>query len=254
MLCIKQSLYGVDTKIIRDSIAPNLIFEANTTAEHLPNCVSCGLYAFLVERVVIDRKVWHRRCFLCSTCNKQLYRGSYRSVENGQYECVEHFATNILSKFASKCGSSDSGIGSAGSSRRPLIAHKPRVSGDETSNHIGEDASINRRLSEMSTESSIRSKFPPPRPPPPNLNRVSAIIQKQMQVHVDQDQIQGKNVISEVVEIQKVEENNGVKVVENLKIEVKPTPKPRSNVPSVKSSSPSSSKKVDISDYPGFLN
>uniref|UniRef100_A0A914YC10 LIM zinc-binding domain-containing protein n=1 Tax=Panagrolaimus superbus TaxID=310955 RepID=A0A914YC10_9BILA len=252
MLCVKQSLSGIDTKIIRDSIAPKLVFEANTTAEQLPSCVSCGLFAFLVERVIVDRKVWHRRCFLCSTCNKQLYRGSYRSIENGQYECVEHFAANILSKFAINSGSSDSGMGSAGSSRRPMIAHKPRISGDESAHPFDEDPSLNRRLSEMST--GTQARFPPPRPPPPNLNRVSAIIQKQMQVHVDHDQIKGKDIISEVVEIQQVGENDGVKIVENLKIEVKPTPKPRSNVPSVKGSSPCSLKKADINKYPGTLN
>ena len=239
-------------EIIKDSVAPKLVFEADTTAEKLPNCVACGVFVYLIERVVIDRKVWHRKCFVCSSCTKQLYRGSYRSLEDGKYECVEHFAVKILSKFAPKNGSDDSGIGSASSSRRPIISHKPRTSGDET-NPFEEETSINRRLSEMSTGTLIKNRLPPPRPPPPSLNRVSAIIQKQMQEHVSTEKIHGQDIIKEVVEIQNVKNDGDTKIVENLKIEVKPIPKPRSNVASMKGS-PSSSKKVDISEYPGFLN
>uniref|UniRef100_A0AC34RF89 LIM zinc-binding domain-containing protein n=1 Tax=Panagrolaimus sp. JU765 TaxID=591449 RepID=A0AC34RF89_9BILA len=192
MLCMKQSLNGIDSKVIRDSIAPNLVFEANSTAEQLPFCEACGLYAFLIERIIVDKKVWHRRCFVCFQCNKQLFRGSYRSIDNGKYECVEHFANNILSRLSSP---------------------KKKASGldsDVNNPFADDDESFAKALA---TANAVKPRVPPPRPPPPKSNRVSEIIHKQMQEQLNID-----------VETKKTEPEKPIPLPRHLKKD-SPTPK-----------------------------
>ncbi|KAE9549802.1 hypothetical protein FO519_006983 [Halicephalobus sp. NKZ332] len=209
VLSMKQTLSDADTKLIRETVAPRLVFECNVSEENLPSCVSCGLYAFLIERIIVDMKVWHRRCFLCSQCNKQLYRGSYRLVEQGRYECVEHFSSKIL-------GRSSSAINN-GSVNSEFITQKV----EELNPFSEDDESFKKALT--TSNQPVKLRVPPPRPPPPSSSRATEIIQKQIQ--------------------EQQEETKEVKVE-------KPIPPARST--NKATSSPDS--KIDISEYPGFLN
>ena len=153
-------------------------------------------------------KVWHRRCFLCSQCSKQLYRGSYRVVEPGKYECVEHFSNKILGR--------SSAITNGSASPKSITA---KVEG--LNPFAEDDESFKRALT--TPNQPVKLRVPPPRPPPPSSSRATAIIQKQLQ----EQQGETKEVKPE-----------------------KPIPPARA----INNSNPPSENKVDISDYPGFLN
>uniref|UniRef100_A0A7E4VCG5 LIM zinc-binding domain-containing protein n=1 Tax=Panagrellus redivivus TaxID=6233 RepID=A0A7E4VCG5_PANRE len=235
MLSMKQSLKGIDPKIIKDSVAPKLLFEAKTSADAPPNCVACGLYAFLVERVVVERQVWHRRCFVCATCNHQLFRGAYRSIADGKYECIEHFAVKILSKYGGSGDSSDSGLASVNGSISGTLKVSP------VSNGSGDVSNGVSKLNLNGSNGSVKARVPPPRPPPPCANRVSAIIQKNSETPPKENE----RVSMPEITLKSIDEAK-------LKIEVetKPIPLPRTKV----APSPSVSKKLDIEKYPDYLN
>lgn len=63
---------------------------AETAPEQTSNCKSCGKQVFQMEQVKAERAVWHKNCFRCKECNKQLTVDIYSSHE-GQLYCKPHF-------------------------------------------------------------------------------------------------------------------------------------------------------------------
>nr|CAD7255946.1 unnamed protein product [Timema shepardi] len=61
-----------------------------STPEQTSNCKSCGKQVFQMEQVKAERAVWHKNCFRCKECNKQLTLDIYSSHE-GQLYCKPHF-------------------------------------------------------------------------------------------------------------------------------------------------------------------
>ncbi|KAJ9579279.1 hypothetical protein L9F63_024614, partial [Diploptera punctata] len=61
-----------------------------TTPEQTSNCKSCGKQVFQMEQIKAERAVWHKNCFRCKECNKQLTVDIYSSHE-GQLYCKPHF-------------------------------------------------------------------------------------------------------------------------------------------------------------------
>ncbi|XP_039287645.1 protein-methionine sulfoxide oxidase mical3a isoform X22 [Nilaparvata lugens] len=55
-----------------------------------PPCKSCGKTVFAMEQVKAERSVWHKNCFRCQECNKQLTLDIYSSHEGVLY-CKPHF-------------------------------------------------------------------------------------------------------------------------------------------------------------------
>ncbi|RZF32308.1 hypothetical protein LSTR_LSTR001772 [Laodelphax striatellus] len=55
-----------------------------------PSCKSCGKTVFAMEQVKAERSVWHKNCFRCNECNKQLTLDIYSSHEGVLY-CKPHF-------------------------------------------------------------------------------------------------------------------------------------------------------------------
>ncbi|XP_075229512.1 uncharacterized protein LOC142329075 isoform X17 [Lycorma delicatula] len=55
-----------------------------------PSCKSCGKTVFAMEQIKAERCVWHKNCFRCKECNKQLTLDIYSSHE-GQLYCKPHF-------------------------------------------------------------------------------------------------------------------------------------------------------------------
>ncbi|XP_065166919.1 titin isoform X8 [Atheta coriaria] len=54
------------------------------------NCKSCGKIVFQMEQMKAERSIWHKNCFRCTECNKQLTVDTYQSHEGTLY-CKPHF-------------------------------------------------------------------------------------------------------------------------------------------------------------------
>ncbi|XP_066996516.1 F-actin-monooxygenase MICAL3 isoform X5 [Anabrus simplex] len=63
---------------------------ASTAVEVTNNCRSCTKQVFQMEQVKAEGAVWHKNCFRCKECNKQLSVDNYSSNEGVLY-CMPHF-------------------------------------------------------------------------------------------------------------------------------------------------------------------
>ncbi|XP_026118472.1 MICAL-like protein 1 isoform X2 [Carassius auratus] len=56
-------------------------------------CSICGTHVHLVQRILVDGKLYHRNCFRCRECSRTLLPGSYKFTEDpGSLVCTHHFA------------------------------------------------------------------------------------------------------------------------------------------------------------------
>ncbi|XP_026682235.1 LIM domain and actin-binding protein 1 [Diaphorina citri] len=53
-------------------------------------CKSCGKNVFVMEQIKAEKQIWHKNCFRCHECNKQLTLDIYSSHEGVLY-CKPHF-------------------------------------------------------------------------------------------------------------------------------------------------------------------
>ena len=60
-------------------------------------CVVCGKTAYAMERMVADKKVFHKTCMKCTHCSKTLGLGNFAAL-NGKYYCKPHFKQLFQSK------------------------------------------------------------------------------------------------------------------------------------------------------------
>ncbi|CAG5058270.1 unnamed protein product [Parnassius apollo] len=58
--------------------------------ESNPQCEKCARPVYAMERVKAERRVWHKECFRCVQCNKQLTVETYQSDHTTLY-CKPHF-------------------------------------------------------------------------------------------------------------------------------------------------------------------
>ncbi|KAI4892897.1 hypothetical protein NFI96_027583, partial [Prochilodus magdalenae] len=59
-------------------------------------CAACGKHVHLVQRFLVDGKLYHRNCFRCRECSSTLLPGSYKLVgDNGSLVCTHHFARTL---------------------------------------------------------------------------------------------------------------------------------------------------------------
>uniref|UniRef100_A0A914V2Q3 LIM zinc-binding domain-containing protein n=1 Tax=Plectus sambesii TaxID=2011161 RepID=A0A914V2Q3_9BILA len=107
-ICMKHS-YGSSLSGFNRSPSNTLEDESRVAIdikppEEAPTCRQCKERPFFAERVVVDKAVWHRRCFRCSKCSKQLHRGAFRQSLNQThaYECLEHDGRSLLDDNDSK--------------------------------------------------------------------------------------------------------------------------------------------------------
>ncbi|KAL1273061.1 hypothetical protein QQF64_028923 [Cirrhinus molitorella] len=68
-------------------------------------CSACGKHVHLVQRILIDGKLYHRNCFRCKECSRTLLPGSYKFTEDpGSLVCKHHF---VKSASTNQNGHSD---------------------------------------------------------------------------------------------------------------------------------------------------
>ncbi|XP_028829239.1 MICAL-like protein 1 [Denticeps clupeoides] len=74
-------------------------------------CAACGTHVHLVQRFLVDGRLYHRNCFRCTQCSSTLLPGSYKpGSDPGSLVCTHHFAR------------------SSSSSGQPDLAKKPVLS------------------------------------------------------------------------------------------------------------------------------
>ncbi|XP_026731061.1 LIM domain and actin-binding protein 1 isoform X2 [Trichoplusia ni] len=59
-------------------------------AESIPQCQKCSRPVYAMERIKAEKRIWHKECFRCVQCNKQLTVETYQSDHTTLY-CKPHF-------------------------------------------------------------------------------------------------------------------------------------------------------------------
>merc|ERR1712107_93993 len=80
-------------------------------------CVICGKTAYAMEKMVADKKVFHKVCMKCAHCKKTLGLGNFVAL-NGKYYCKPHFKQLFQSK-----GNYSDGFGE----EKPTAKWEPQV-------------------------------------------------------------------------------------------------------------------------------
>ncbi|KAF3687263.1 MICAL-like protein 1 [Channa argus] len=81
-------------------------------------CAACQKHVHLVQRFLVDGKLYHRNCFRCTECHSTLLPGSYKlGVDSGSLVCTHHFTRPAL---ASQNGRPDL-------SKKPVFAQSARM-------------------------------------------------------------------------------------------------------------------------------
>lgn len=97
VICIKSST-ALEPKKLERIIAPKLNFELeeNKSGNYGDvNCAVCLQHVCLIERMIVQKRIYHRKCFVCSVCGKVLHRFSQRE-KAGKFECYKHLPTALL--------------------------------------------------------------------------------------------------------------------------------------------------------------
>ncbi|KAL3089575.1 hypothetical protein niasHT_030084 [Heterodera trifolii] len=168
-LCsLRFAMGATETKPFRDFQFSFRIYFDMDSDESSRLCASCGELVHLIERLILNGRVWHRSCLKCAICGRQLYRGAFhRPTDRGMaFECVEHFANRVL----------------YGNPKHRLALPPSR--------HLPTPSAPEKRLSVLSIASSTAT--PPPRPPPPKATTAATNQGQKQNDAVDEESIEKK--------------------------------------------------------------
>ncbi|KAM8930211.1 MICAL-like protein 1 isoform 2-T2 [Pelodytes ibericus] len=75
----------------------NLNATSSTTGMSLSSiCALCHQHVHLVQRYLVEGKLYHRQCFRCKECSSTLLPGSYRpGPETGSFVCTHHHRARV---------------------------------------------------------------------------------------------------------------------------------------------------------------
>ncbi|XP_070811008.1 MICAL-like protein 2 [Pituophis catenifer annectens] len=97
------------------------------------NCAICGTHVHLVQRLLMDGKLYHRNCFRCQKCSSTLQSGNYKAGLNpGTFLCNRHAGADLPqgppaqeSRTEKKTVTSKSPAGNCGKGLEPTQAASP---------------------------------------------------------------------------------------------------------------------------------
>lgn len=75
---------------VRSSDSSKAQEKFNGATTDTKNCKACSKAVFQMEQIKAEKAVWHKNCFRCTECNKQLTVDTYESNEGSLY-CKPHF-------------------------------------------------------------------------------------------------------------------------------------------------------------------
>ncbi|XP_031795990.1 MICAL-like protein 1 [Sarcophilus harrisii] len=71
--------------------APESLAEQGSRSIPSSTCASCGQHVHLVQRYLVEGKLYHRQCFRCKECSSTLLPGAYKTgPEAGTFVCTQH--------------------------------------------------------------------------------------------------------------------------------------------------------------------
>uniref|UniRef100_A0A4W6BPN3 MICAL-like 1a n=1 Tax=Lates calcarifer TaxID=8187 RepID=A0A4W6BPN3_LATCA len=115
--CTKFSwiLLTVPSKPAQTDVAAFAAVKRNTLSS---TCAACQKHVHLVQRFLVDGKLYHRNCFRCTECHSTLLPGSYKiGSDSGALVCTHHLARHAL---ANQNGRPDL-------SKRPMAVQSARI-------------------------------------------------------------------------------------------------------------------------------
>lgn len=81
-------------------------------------CAACQKHVHLVQRFLVDGKLYHRNCFRCTECHSTLLPGSYKlGSDSGALVCTHHLARHALTNQN----------GRPDLSKRPVVGGSARI-------------------------------------------------------------------------------------------------------------------------------
>ncbi|XP_027727553.1 MICAL-like protein 1 isoform X1 [Vombatus ursinus] len=74
-----------------EGVAPESLAEQGSRSIPSSSCAACQQHVHLVQRYLVEGKLYHRQCFRCKECSSTLLPGAYKNgPEAGTFVCTQH--------------------------------------------------------------------------------------------------------------------------------------------------------------------